>query len=120
MSDEKLPPGKLIGYLREKKSLWFIAAAMIIGAALMLFGGRDFSDYGSDSGIERRVKTLCEQVGGVSEASVMVRLDTEGNVKGIAVVCSGGDEPEVKLKLTKMLCALFGIGSESVSIIGGA
>ena len=50
----------------------------------------------------------------------MVRLDTEGNVKGIAVVCSGGDEPEVKLKLTKMLCALFGIGSESVSIIGGS
>ena len=48
MSDEKLPPGKLIGYLREKKSLWFAAAALIIGAALMLFGGRDFSDYGSD------------------------------------------------------------------------
>lgn len=40
------------------------------------------------------------------------------SVRGIAVVCDGGDEPSVKLKLTEMLCALFSIPSSAVCILG--
>ncbi len=121
MSDERIPPKKLIEYLRERKSLWFITAALVIGIFLMLFGrsgGRVLSDS-SRSEIETRLENLCEQVGGVSEVTVMVRVGEDGGVKGVAIVCSGGDDPTIKLKLTQLLCALFGIGSDSVSVIGG-
>ena len=40
------------------------------------------------------------------------------SVRGIAVVCRGGDDAEVALKLTRLLSSLFGIPSSSVSVTG--
>ncbi len=40
-------------------------------------------------------------------------------VRGIAVVCSGGNCSTVRLTLTEMLCALFDIPASSVSIAYG-
>lgn len=40
-------------------------------------------------------------------------------VRGIAVVCSGGNDAAVRLTLTEMLCALFDIPASSVSIAYG-
>ena len=40
-------------------------------------------------------------------------------VRGIAVVCSGGNDVAVRLALTEMLCALFDIPASSVSIAYG-
>lgn len=121
MSDERFSPGKLLCYLRGKKSLWFIIAAFVLGLALLIFGGRDgrISVTSGCTALEARLQSFCEQVGGVSGASVLVNLDSDGNVRGIAVVCSGGDDPVVQLKLTRLLCSLFGITSDAVSVIGG-
>lgn len=41
------------------------------------------------------------------------------HVRGIAVVCKGGDDPGVKLALVNMLTALFEIPSNAVSIVEG-
>ena len=113
MSDERIPPGKLIGYLREKKSLWFILAALIIGIFLMVGG-----EVGTCGGTEGRVKAICEEIDGISDVSVMVNSDESG-VKGIVIVCAEGDDPAVQLKLTGLLRSLFGISSDQVSIVGG-
>lgn len=121
MNDERIPLKKLIGYFSEKKSLGFIAAALILGILLMLFGrGGDAVVFSSSSetAVETRIRAICERISGVSEVTVMVTLDKEGDVSGVAIVCSGGDEAGVRLKLTRMICSLFGIGSDSVSIIG--
>ncbi|MDD7302369.1 MAG: hypothetical protein ACLR5G_04210 [Eubacteriales bacterium] len=40
-------------------------------------------------------------------------------MRGVAVVCRGGDDPSIKLALTEMLSAVFGIPTSSVSVIGG-
>ena len=40
-------------------------------------------------------------------------------VRGVAVVCEGGDDPSVRYKLTELICALFDIGAGDVSIVGG-
>lgn len=40
------------------------------------------------------------------------------SVRGVAVVCSGGDDAEVALKLTRLLSSLFGIPSSSISVTG--
>ncbi len=159
----------MLKYIRqlisEKKSLWIIAAVLILGICLMIFGdtggssekrGDDGESLGGDE-LEYRVKELCERVEGVSDVSVMITFETAGEqiyaqntkntgmgnggearveyvtvsgdvvpigtvmprVRGIAVVCRGGDDVSVKLKLTEMLCTLFSVDSNAVSIMGG-
>ncbi len=40
-------------------------------------------------------------------------------VRGVAVVCTGGDSDRVKLELTELICALFHIGADRVSVVSG-
>ncbi len=117
MSDGEVGVGTLIGFLREKKSIWLIGAVLVIGIGLMLFGQGGGTHYGADD-TEVRVRELCERIDGVFDVHVMIRFEDDA-VKGIAVVCDGGDRAEVKLKLTEVLCSLFSIPSASVSVIGG-
>lgn len=108
----------LILYLKEKKSFWLIIALLALGVGMMLFGGT--GNVGkNESSLEARIETLCERVDGASDISVMVRLDSIGEVRGIAVVCRGGESASVRLTITEMLTALFGIPSSSVSVVGG-
>ncbi len=105
-------------YLKEKKSLWLIIGALALGVCLMLFGGTG-SAKTSDASLEARIEKLCERVEGASDISVMVRTDSVGEVRGVAVVCRGGDVASVRLTVTEMLTALFGIPSSAVSVVGG-
>ena len=108
----------LILYMKEKKSLWLIILLLALGIALMLFGGSD-SVGESESSLEARVERLCSRVDGASEISVMVRTDSLGEVRGIAVVCKGGNSAGVKLTITEMLTSLFGSPASAVSVVGG-
>lgn len=173
MSEDKLAPGKLIGFMREKKSLWLIIAALILGVVLILYGSTGTADSKSravsaglsgesssefEVKLESRLKTLCEQVGGVSNVSVMITLESFAEqvyaqnlessesetsrerrseyiqvggdtlvptkelspcVRGVAIVCTGGDDAGIQLKLTKLVSSLFGIPSSSISVVGG-
>ncbi|MBR6917518.1 MAG: hypothetical protein IKN38_04975 [Clostridia bacterium] len=40
-------------------------------------------------------------------------------VRGVAVVCSGGDKPAVRKKIVSLICASLGIASSKVSVAGG-
>ena len=40
----------------------------------------------------------------------------EPSVKGVAVVCTGGNDPTVAQDVTKTVCAVLGIGSNRVSV----
>lgn len=66
---------------------------------------------------ENNINTRYEYVSGsqglLPVAEVMPR------VRGIAVVCTGGGNPDIQLKLTELLSALFGIPSSAVSIAEG-
>lgn len=59
-----------------------------------------------------------KEFAGSSESPI--RIGERGaRVRGVAVVCRGGDDPSIKLALTEMLSAVFGIPTSSVSVIGG-
>lgn len=118
MSDGEVSVGTFIGFLREKKSIWLIAALLVLGVALMMFG-REGTAHVDEDDTEARVRELCERIDGVYNVHVMIRFEDENAVRGIAVVCDGGETSEVKLKLTEVLCSLFNIPSGSVCIIGG-
>lgn len=165
MNEDRPGAAEFFRYLKEKRSLWLIAAALVLGVCLMLLGGGDGSlpasaeaqDMAADtSELEARVATLCERVTGHAGATVMITMDTAGEVqyakdiqvqtddgrreeraefvtvsqglvptvelmpriRGVAIVCAGGDDPQVQLKLTGLLCALFGIASDAICIAG--
>lgn len=40
----------------------------------------------------------------------------EPKIKGVAVVCTGGGDPQVKQEITNTVCSLLGIGSNRVSV----
>lgn len=107
----------MIKYLKEKKGLSLILFVLIIGVLLMVFGSGNGGVRAGNT--EKRVAELCERIDGVSDVSVMIISDTGGYVRGVAVVCSGGDDARIKLTLTEMICALFTVPSSSVSIVGG-
>ena len=59
-----------------------------------------------------------KEFAGSSESPI--RIGERGaRVRGVAVVCRGGDDPSIKLALTEMLSAVFRIPTSSVSVIGG-
>ena len=115
---ETLGVRALIVYLKENKSLWLIIVLLALGIGFMLFGGTG-SGGESEASLETRIERLCERVEGASDISVMVRVDSLGEVRGIAVVCRGGESADVRLTITEMMTALFGIPSSAVSVVGG-
>lgn len=117
--NEAIHMGGILSALREKKSLWLIVAALILGVCMMIFGGTSRSTGDSADALEARLEKLCENVYGASEVSVMVRTDSLGEVRGVAVVCRGGEDAQVRLTLTEMLTALFGIPSSAISVVSG-
>ncbi len=161
MNEDKLGAKQLVGYLKEKRSLWLIAAAFVIGIALMLFSPTEdvkstsITDDASEIfALETRLKQLCEHVKGVSDVSVMITPESYGEqqyaadvqtrsdgaiseeraefvtvsqglvptaklspkIRGIAVVCKGGGDASIKLKLTSLITALFDVSAAAVSI----
>ncbi len=53
--------------------------------------------------------------GSSNEESLVIKV-YEPQIKGVAVVCRGGDVPLVKKAITEMVCALFDISSAAVSV----
>lgn len=115
--NEKISVSKFFTYMRDKKGVWFILAALIAGCFLMMFDN-DGGTY-KKGGTEDSLKKFCAEIDGVSEVSVMVTDDGEGNILGIAVICDEGDDPSVKLKLTEMLCSLYDLSFDSVCVLKG-
>lgn len=63
-------------------------------------------------------KTVSEYIvveNGNNEEGLLIK-EVYPVVKGIAVVCDGGDNPTVKNEITMMLKAVFGISSNNISV----
>ena len=88
-----------------------------------------------EHGLEKRLTEILSHIGGVGEASVMVTLDTSGRteygknadmllsvtapkVRGVIVVCDGGDSVSVKEKVVEAVTGVFGISSLRISVAG--
>ena len=39
-------------------------------------------------------------------------------VRGVAVVCTGGNDPQVKKKITELICAALGIAASKIAVYG--
>ena len=96
-------------------------------------GVSDLAEY--ERGLEKRLTEILSQIGGVGEASVMVTLDTSEQteygknadmllsvtaprVRGVIVVCDGGNSVSVKQKVVEAVTGVFGISSLRISVAG--
>lgn len=55
-------------------------------------------------------------VGGGSEKQVVALQTVSPQFQGAVVVCPGGDDPQVRLRLSQAVSALTGLGSDRISI----
>lgn len=153
--------------IKEIKGIGILALLLVIGILMILLGGyfsekgkkevsenaRSFSYSEYEKDIEERISEIVSEIGGISEVSVMVTLestssylyaensndenseyvtvrDKDGNesgviisenapgIRGVAVVCSGGDVPEKRLEIIRLVCALLGIPQNRVYVGG--
>lgn len=120
------------------RNRWIFLLLAAMGALLFavggLLGGRaeaknDYAGY-----LEDRARSLCLSIDGVKEAQVFLTLnedtvvqagrfkDTSAGsvptVRGIAVVCTGGESPRIRETVTLLLSAALGIPTSRVSVAG--
>ncbi len=130
---------KLITFFKEKKKLALLLLLVSLGLMLVALSSvgqseasdtTELSEYKEE--LEKRLEKLCSEVDGVGKCTVMVTFSRgeentyKGNqlteskpprVLGVSVVCDGGDRSDVRARLSQMLCALFDIGANRVSVL---
>ena len=125
------------------KILFALGAALILltaaGGLLPKSAGSDsgkescteFSEY--EAALEKRLGDILSRIEGVGEVDVMVTLDTAcetqygrnadmissvtaPKVRGVAVVCGGGDSITVREKVINAVAGVLGIGVSHISV----
>ena len=129
--------------LGNKRTFVIILALAAIGILLLCLPG----DAGSSAGeskstseelseyklrLEAELADTCSSVAGVGNCRIMVTFErgaenvykgsqlvesSPPRVSGVTVVCDGGASQSVKVTLTEMLSALFGIGKNRIAVL---
>lgn len=96
-----------------------VIAILILGLCLILAGsllGKEQTP--KQEGHEERTAELCSMTEGVGKCKVMFTYGEDGeSVFAVAILCEGGESGEVKAKLTDLICSLYGIGANRVTIL---
>ena len=120
--------GEFISSVKKKGGLLPVLI-VLLGVALLIFGiassGTDSTDGTGTEDEEERLAELLTMIDGVGECRVMITYTTERvgygsevvrHVEGVAVLCTGGNDPSVKKRITEMTSALYSIGSNKVRV----
>ena len=111
-------------------ALFLLGVILIIAGMILGGSGGSRSVFSSltgqsrESELEAKIKSLCEQVDGVSEVTVAVSLTdtsaeaTAGNIAGVGIVCRGGEAPLISARLTSLISAACGIRSNRIYVTG--
>lgn len=138
--------GKLKEYIKSDKRIKLILVlgiAVILLIAISGIGGNksgtadsaslsELSQY--EKKLEERLSDILSEIEGVGKLKVMVTLDTSEeseygrskdmllsvkapSVRGVIVVCDGGNNIIVKEKVTSAVSGVFGISTTRISVI---
>ncbi len=136
---------ELRGFLKDDKKLTvalIVGAALILFLSL---GGLKSGDSGTEARpyedrsayeaeLEKRLTDILSEIEGIGELSVMVTLDTSEQteygknenmllsvkmpqVRGVIVVCGGGDSVVVREKVVRAVTGVFAVSSTRVSVV---
>ncbi len=134
----------LLSFVKEKKGIAIAFIFMLLGVILIFSSSLFDADENKDAAnteksaeeyrlyLEEELEGFCEQIEGVGRCRVFLTIEINKTdsyksyyvsetsppaVLGITVLCEGADSDAVKKNLTQMLAALFGIGSNRISVL---
>lgn len=58
--------------------------------------------------------------GNYSRSTPLLLEEYPPKISGVAVVCVGGDNPGIQIKIIDLICSLYGISSSRVSVTGSS
>lgn len=125
-------------FCRLGQKPWFVPLLLIIMVLIALsslLGGepRDSQEPDADT-VASQLESLCNSVRGVKNAKVMITYESvsasafsgfggsetsgENRILGVAVLCEGGDDPAVQLKLYQLIQTLFQLPTTKITVSG--
>lgn len=142
---KKLDKNKLSSFLSSDKAR-MIFVFVGLGAILLIFLSGQFADSEESENVKTELSAasyskelscelvnMIESISGAGDTQVLLTLESsyeyvyldddktltkiiEPKVRGVAVACTGGDDPVVIEKVTKMLTTVLSISTSSISV----
>jgi len=136
---------ELLERLKRIRGIWLMGVSLLIGILLLVLpystdtypDNKKISEQKSyENTAEHKITQMINALSGVEDAVVLVTsekqttaADTSGTVRlsgndsdshyrisGIAVICRGGDRPDIRLSIIQMLTAAFDLSSSRVYV----
>lgn len=120
---------KSIIELAKKK--WFVPLViflLVIVVSTSFAGDKEIEKSAVTA--EEQLKEVCVAVSGGENATVMITYESANEetywyserndnkkISGVAVVCDGGDDPDICLKLHEIISSLFGLPSTRITVV---
>ncbi len=118
--------------MREQQSIWKIFQGkwsknhllifLLIGILLMVIAiptGESQIRNDENTELERRLEAVLEGMEGVGNVNVMITLQKDDTVEGVAIVAEGGDNAVTVRNITEVVQALFHVDSHKIKVIKG-
>lgn len=142
---KKISKDKLSSFLSSDKARTVFVIAGL-GAILLIFLSGQFTSNEETADIKSEMSastysenlslelvSMIENIGGAGETQVLLTLESsyeyvyldddktltkilEPKVRGVAVACTGGDDPVVVEKVAKMLSTVLSVGTNNISV----
>lgn len=134
-------PEKVRAFVNKNKKSVLIFFLFVLGIIMLIFSSSVFSDENEEQKAEELVEykaklelelaEVCSSVSGVGRCKVTVSFERgeeriyKGSllieskppkVMGVAVVCRGADSDKVRGEIVNIMCALFDIGANRVTV----
>lgn len=104
-----------------RKNLWLLLM-LLAGLALLITPGPGDEKSGGEKELstleEQRLSAVLSDMKGVGEAKVLL-AEMPGREKGFSgalIVCSGADDPGVRLRIVEAVSAFTGLGSNKIVV----
>lgn len=118
--------------MREQQSIWKIFHGkwsknhllifLLIGILLMVIAiptGENQMKNEENTELERRLEAILGGMEGVGNVNVMITLQKDDEVEGVAIVAEGGDNAVIVRNITEVVQALFHVDSHKIKVIKG-
>ena len=118
--------------MSEQQSIWKIFQGkwsknhllifLLIGILLMVIAiptGENQIRNEENTELERRLEAILEGMEGVGNVNVMITLQEDDAVEGVAIVAEGGDNAVTVRNITEVIQALFHVDSHKIKVIKG-
>ena len=104
------------------KGKGLIIVGVIAGIVLIIIGNIDkpieTPEVNITAQLEERITNLIEKIDGITGVNVMISLEIDESLCGIAVVCNEGNSVAVQSQIINLLSALFNLPTNRIYVTG--